>query len=73
MEFSLFSPLNRIHCSFFYFLSVMSFALFVITMAIGLFSKNKKWKILLLASVTPFLGYYVYRLLFSMCNASLPL
>jgi hypothetical protein len=68
----LFTPLHREHCSFFYFLSVISFALFVVTMAIGLFSQNKKWKMLLLASVTPFLGYYVYRLLFSMCNASLP-
>ena len=68
----LFTPLHREHCLFFYVLSVLSFALFVVTMAIGLFSKHNKWKILLLASITPLLGYYVYRLLFSMCNASLP-
>ena len=67
----LFTPLDRNHCSFFYVLSVLSFALFVITLAIGIFSQNKKWKILLLASITPFVSYYVYRLLFSMCTASL--
>lgn len=67
----LFTPLERDHCLFFYVLSVLSFALFVITMAVGIFSQNKKWKILLLASVTPFVSYYVYRLLFSMCTASL--
>lgn len=67
----LFSPLNGEHCMFFYILSVLSFALFVVTLAVGLFSQTKKWKLVLLASATPFVAYYVYRLLFSMCNASL--
>jgi hypothetical protein len=67
----LFSPLDRGNCLFFYILSILSFALFVVTMATALFSETKKWKVMLLASATPFLSYYVYRLLFSMCNASL--
>ena len=68
----LFSPLNRDHCLFFYVMSVLSFALFVVTLAVALFSQHKKWKLMLLASASPFVAYYVYRLLFSMCNASLP-
>ena len=67
----LFSPLDRGHCLFFYILSILSFALFIITVAVALFGETKKWKLMLMASATPFLSYYVYRLLFSMCNASL--
>jgi Ca2+/H+ antiporter len=52
-------------------MAVLSFALFVVTIAYGIFSKKQAWQSLALACAAPLITYYVYRLLFSMCVKSL--
>jgi hypothetical protein len=64
--YSLFTPLGRDNCLFFYFLSIISFALFIITLATGIFTRKRPLAVIL-ACAAPFVTYYVYRLLFSMC------
>ena len=67
----LFTPLSKNNCLFFYLMAVLSFALFVVTIAYGIFSKKQAWQSLALACAAPLITYYVYRLLFSMCVNSL--
>jgi hypothetical protein len=67
----LFSPLGKDHCLLFYVLSVLAFAIFVVTLALGIFGMKKNWMGLALAAAAPLFTYYVYRILFSVCQASL--
>ena len=67
----LFSPLSKNNCMFFYFMAVLSFALFVVTLAYGIFSKKEPLASLALACFAPLITYYVNRLLFSMCVKAL--
>lgn len=67
----LFSPLGVSHCNFFYIVSVISFILFVLILVSGMFKKIKNWRVYLMAAISPFISYYMYRLFYSVCNASL--
>ena len=67
----LFGVLDKDSCLIFYFCAVFSFALFIITLFIGIFSRKQQWVAIILASLTPFVSYYMYRILFSMCVKSL--
>ena len=72
---SLFSPLTKESCNYFYFVSVISFIVFAINALAFCYSfifKNKtKLLPLNVMLITPFLGYFVNRLLYSMCVGSL--
>ena len=67
----LFSPLGASNCTFFYLVSLLSFAMFVIILVMGMFKKIKNWSTYLMAALSPLVSYYMYRLFYSMCNASL--
>jgi hypothetical protein len=67
----LFSPLGASNCTFFYLVSVLSFAMFVIIVVMGMFKKIKNWSTYLMAALSPLVSYYMYRIFYSMCNASL--
>ena len=70
----LFSPLGPEHCQYFQFVSIFFFIIFVgvlILISIGYFGKNKPYMWYLFTAATPLVGYYFYRLLFSVCKASL--
>ena len=67
----LFSPLGASNCTFFYLVSVLSFAMFVIILVMGMFKKIKNWSTYLMAALSPLVSYYMYRIFYSMCNASL--
>ena len=67
----LFGPVGKDNCLIFYFLAVFSFALSIITLFIGIFSTKQQWLAILLATLTPFVAYYMYRILYSMCVNSL--
>ena len=68
---SLFSPLGASNCTFFYLVSVLSFIMFVIILVMGFFKKIKNWTVYLMAAISPLVSYYIYRLFYSMCTASL--
>jgi hypothetical protein len=67
----LFSPLGASNCTFFYLVSVLSFAMFVIIVVMGMFKKIKNWSTYLMAALSPLVSYYTYRIFYSMFNASL--
>ena len=69
--YDLFSPLGVSNCTFFYLVSVLSFIMFVVILIMGFFKKINNWSIYLLVSLSPLVWYYIYRLLYSMCTASL--
>ena len=66
----LFSPVGKDNCLFFYFLSVISFALFLFVLVSTLFMKNNRMS-MVFASLSPLVAYYMYRLMYSMCIRSL--
>lgn len=72
---SLFSPLTKESCNYFYFVSVISFIVFAVNaLSFGhsfIFKKKTKLLPLNIMLITPFLGYFVNRLLYSMCANSL--
>ena len=68
---SLFSVLPKENCLFFYLISVCSFIIAVGSLVVGLMSTKTKWKVVVLSSLGPFIMYYFYRLLYSMCEGSL--
>ena len=73
---SLFSPLGVQYCSYFYYLSVISFSIFSITVAcfvISSLQKNNKLRItdMFIISSQLLLFYFVNRLQYSMCVGSL--
>jgi hypothetical protein len=67
----LFGVVGQENCLIFYFLAVFSFALMIITLFIGIFSSKQPWLRILLAVLSPFVAYYMYRILYSMCVNSL--
>ena len=67
---TLFSPLDASHCNFFYFVSVLSFIMFVVVLVTGMFKKISNWRIYLVAAISPFVSYYIYRLFYSVCKAA---
>jgi len=67
----LFSPLGVSNCTFFYLVSVLSFAMFVVVLVMGLFKKIKNWSVYLMTALSPLISYYIYRLFYSMCIVSL--
>jgi len=69
----LFSPLGREHCEYFRLVSIFFFIIFVgavLAIASGMFGK-KPFMWYLFTAATPLVAYYFYRLLFSICQASL--
>jgi len=66
----LFGTLGPDSCLFFYFIAVFTFAFAVVTLFAGIFS-GKPWLSIILAVGAPFVTYYMYRILFSMCKRSL--
>ena len=68
---SLFSVLPKENCLFFYLISVFSLVIAIGTLVFGLMSTKSKWKVVVLSSIGPFIMYYFYRLLYSMCEESL--
>ncbi len=68
---SLFSVLQRENCVTFYILSILSLVLFVGVLLTGIFYSKEKWKTVVLSSLGPLWGYYMYRLFYSMCEGSL--
>jgi type IV secretory pathway VirB6-like protein len=68
---SLFSVLPKENCLFFYLISVFSLVIAIGTLVFGLMSVKNKWKVVVLSSIGPFIMYYFYRLLYSMCEGSL--
>ena len=67
----LFSVMGKENCMFFYVLSIISIVLFVITILTGIFYTKNKLSVVLLSSLGPLVTYYMYRLLYSMCEQSL--
>jgi len=66
----LFSPLGKENCLVFYLLSVLMFVIFVVAIVSALFMKNGRVN-MMMASLSPLVAYYMYRLLYSMCEKSL--
>lgn len=71
----LFTPLDGRYCNYFYYTSVISFALFVLAMVsllVKLFSKKLKCSMFDCLGVTqPLLMYFVSRLHYSICTRAL--
>ena len=70
----LFGPLHLSYCRYFYVLSIFSFFSFVgclLTCGYNLLNKKKINVNLLLILANSFFGYFVNRLLYSMCIGSL--
>tara|TARA_B100001063_G_C16775666_1_gene565048 strand:- start:2537 stop:2782 length:246 start_codon:yes stop_codon:yes gene_type:complete len=72
---NLFLPLTKENCNYFYFVSVISFIVFAVNGLVFahsfLFKNKTKLLPLNIMLITPFLGYFVNRLLYSMCVNSL--
>ena len=73
---TLMEPLGKEHCMLFYFFGILALVLAIVALVRGLFFfTNKKTSnlgmILIFNSLSLFLGYYVYRILYSMCVRSL--
>jgi len=68
---SLFSILPKENCLFFYLISIFSLVIAIVGLIVGLMSTKTKWKVVVLSSIGPFIMYYFYRLLYSMCEGSL--
>ena len=72
---SLFSPLDKSYCDYFYFLSVIFYVLFIIAIAlylVRLFTNKKTdsrmfWEMFIICSYY-FVFYFQNRLLYSMCS-----
>jgi uncharacterized membrane protein len=68
----LFSPLaDSSNCTFFYLVSVLTFINFIIVLVMGFFKKIKNWPVYLFAVLSPLISYYMFRIFYSMCTASL--
>jgi hypothetical protein len=71
----LFSPLSRNYCLYFYFLSILGFALMVVSIGFGIFQAFSKKKpinygALLMIASGYFVVYFQNRLLYGMCVGS---
>jgi hypothetical protein len=70
----LFGPLHLSYCKYFYILSIFSFFSFIACLlgcGYNLLNKKKMNVNVLLVLVNSFFGYFVNRLLYSMCVGSL--
>ena len=75
MEY-LFGPLDKGYCVYFYYLSIIFFAIFAISfflVVVNLLSKKKSMSFtsIYLVLTQPFLMYFINRLYYSMCVRSL--
>ncbi len=74
---SLFGPLSGEYCNYFYFLSILAFFLFAITILAGFYTGIIKGKSgmyyagIIGASLAYFITYFVNRLMYSVCSKSL--
>jgi hypothetical protein len=74
---NLFGPLSGEYCYYFYFLSIFTFALFLMVIVGGLYAGLSKGKDLgfyasvLGGSLMYFIVYFVNRLMYSICKKSL--
>jgi hypothetical protein len=71
LQSSLFSPLDRNYCLYFYYLSVFAFIFLLLTCLNGTYLALKgkaDVSMVLLSLVGPFLLYFNNRLLYSMCS-----
>jgi hypothetical protein len=74
---SLFAPLGKEYCMYFYFMSVFGLLTFLATIIsmLYLLVKNKLDSYSMINSITlmisTFLSYFVNRLMFTMCSASI--
>ena len=74
---TIFGPLSGEYCLYFYYLSILSFFLVVMTIAGGLITGLQKGKgmyfylSILGASVAYFISYFVNRLMYSVCSKAL--
>ena len=73
---SIMSPLGREHCMIFYYIGLVTFFFAVGSFVLGLmFVFNKKTSskggMFLLNSITMFVTYYLYRIIYSMCVKSM--
>ena len=67
----IFGVLPKQNCWFFYILSVFSLIGFIGGVILAILSSKDKTFMVLIASLWPLAYYYVYRLLYSMCEGSL--
>ena len=71
----LFGPLDRSYCSYFYYLEIMFFGIFVLMIGVSLKTvlTSKKYDLmqLFLVILQPLTIYFVNRLHYSMCVGSL--
>lgn len=68
---TLFGVLPKFNCWTYYILSIIAFAGFLGVILFGIIKARKKIYIVLLSSLGPLFAYYMYRLLYSMCEGSL--
>ena len=72
---TLFGPLDRAYCNYFYYLSIFFFALFAFAAAKCVLTlvKGKKLGVMecMMTLLQPLLMYFINRLYFSMCVGSL--
>ena len=71
---TLFGPMDPAYCKYFYFLSVFAFFSFVTAVLTCLYAVVNRKKVganMILVAIQSFFGYFVNRLLYSMCVASL--
>lgn len=77
MSTSLFGPLDKSYCNYFYFVSMFSFILLILSILSLLYSLvilKVRSQFMIINSITVmfslFLGYFSNRLLYTMCQAS---
>lgn len=67
---NLFEPLGKEYCDYFYYLSVISFIIFVLALLSVLLTdqlKNENFMTIMLLVLQPFTMYFQSRLFYSMC------
>lgn len=67
---NLFEPLGKEYCDYFYYLSVISFIIFVMALLAVVFTdqlKNESMMTTMLMVLQPFTMYFQSRLFYSMC------
>ena len=72
---SLFMPISKKYCDYFYILSIIFFVLFLATSIVGIMSlfdkKGMKLADVLILVTQPLILYFINRLYYSMCVGSL--
>lgn len=74
---TLFGPLSGEYCFYFYYLSILSFALLAMALVTGIVTGLQKGKgmyfymSILGASLAYFISYFVNRLMYSVCSKAL--